>query len=89
MGYDRLPDFLGIGTARAGAAAGRKSPLPVVEEVLRDVITRMTAGGDWKVRDRADPAQRRPGQAARVRPECARQLRGAVRVLRIQVAISA
>lgn len=52
IGRDRLPDFLGIENGGELALLGQEEiSLPVVEEVMRDVIARMTAGGDWKLRE--------------------------------------
>jgi putative restriction endonuclease len=49
---DQLPDFLGLEDGGELALLGQEElNLPVVEEVMRDVITRMTAGGGWKERE--------------------------------------
>ena len=52
IGRDRLPDFLGLEDGGELALLGQEElSLSVVEDVMRDVITRMTAGGDWKMRE--------------------------------------
>jgi putative restriction endonuclease len=52
IGSDQLPDFLGLGNGGELALLGQEElNLSVVEEAMRDVITRITAEGDWKERD--------------------------------------
>lgn len=52
IGRDRLTDFLGLEAGGELALLGQEElNLPVVGEVMREVITRMTAGGEWKERE--------------------------------------
>jgi putative restriction endonuclease len=52
IGSDQLPDFLGLEDGGELALLGQEElSLSVVEEVMRDVITRTTADGDWKERE--------------------------------------
>jgi putative restriction endonuclease len=52
VGRNRLPDFLGLEDGGELALLGQEElSLPVVEEVMHDVIKRMTAGGDWQDRE--------------------------------------
>ncbi len=52
IGRDRLPDFLGLEDGGELALLGQEElDLSVVEEAMREVITRMTAGGGWQERE--------------------------------------
>lgn len=52
IGSDQLPDFLGLGNGGELALLGQEElDLSVVEEVMRGVITRITAEGAWNDRD--------------------------------------
>jgi putative restriction endonuclease len=52
IGPDRLPDFLGLGDGGELALLGQEElTLSVVEEAMREVIARMTAGSDWQERE--------------------------------------
>ena len=49
---DQLPDFLGLEDGGELTLLGQEElSLSIVEDVMRDVITRMTARGDWKERE--------------------------------------
>jgi putative restriction endonuclease len=52
IGPDKLPDFLTLEHGGELALLGQEElTLSVVEEAMREVITRMTAGGDWQERE--------------------------------------
>jgi len=52
IGSDRLPDFLGLEDGGELALLGQEElSLSVVEEAIRGVITRMTAGSGWQLRE--------------------------------------
>ena len=52
IGRDRLPDFLGLEDGGELALLGQEElTVSVVEEAMREVIARMTAGGGWQERE--------------------------------------
>lgn len=52
IGRDRLPDFLGLEDGGELALLGQEElDLSVVEEAMREMISRMTAGGEWQERE--------------------------------------